>query len=235
VPKKGGVGTATNRSAGSRRRQQREEIFFNVAFKPVATIMKPRRRSIWREADRARGQGPPRPLRAPQAVPIVEAMAASSLSTTGCETPPRTRSSPSDDAGRQAVGLPRSRGGGLRTREVLADLIEDGLGEGTGAVLVSSTEWPDPADAKLGAFGRWTLLPEAQVEADMPADATHVFIVLDGRLNPVDQIEAFKSWLGDRLAEVARVVCVVNCQLLEKNRSSSHVRGLHPLLGRRPP
>jgi hypothetical protein len=107
---------------------------------------------------------------------------------------------------------------GSGRREVLADLIEDGLGEADrAAVLVSSTEWPDPSDARLGAFGRWTLLPEAQVEAEMPADATHVFIVLDGRLNPVDQIEAFKSWLGDRLAEVARVICVVNCRLLEKN------------------
>ena len=107
---------------------------------------------------------------------------------------------------------------GSGRREVLADLIGDGLVEGeTAAVLVSSTEWPDPADAKLPNVGRWTLLPEAQVEAEMPAGATHVFILLDGRLNPVDQIEAFKSWLGDRLAEVARVVCVVNCQLLEAN------------------
>ena len=36
-------------------------------------------------------------------------------------------------------------------------------------------------------------------------------------MNPVDQIEAFKSWVGDRSAEIARVVCVVNCQLLERN------------------
>jgi len=107
---------------------------------------------------------------------------------------------------------------GSGRREVLADLIEDGLGEADRAgVLVSSTEWPDPADAKLADAGRWTLLPEAQVEAEMPADATHVFILLDGRLNPVDQVEAFKSWLGERLAEVARVICVVNCRLLESN------------------
>jgi hypothetical protein len=100
----------------------------------------------------------------------------------------------------------------------LADLIEGGLGEADRpAVLVSSTEGPDPADARLPNVGRWTLMPECQAEADLPADATHVFIVFDGRLNPVDQIEAFKSWLGERATEVARVLCVVNCQLLEKN------------------
>jgi hypothetical protein len=107
---------------------------------------------------------------------------------------------------------------GSGRREVLVDLIEDGLGEGdTPAVLVSSAEWPDPADARLAGPGRWTLAAENQVEAEFPAGATHVFILFDGRMNPVDQIEAFKSWLGDRSVEVARVICVVNCQLLEKN------------------
>ena len=100
----------------------------------------------------------------------------------------------------------------------MADLIEDGLGEADRpAVLVSSTEWPDPADARLRDPGRWTLLPETQAEAELPPGATHVFFLLDGRLNPVDQIEALRSWLSDRVLEVARVLCVVNCQLLEKH------------------
>jgi hypothetical protein len=108
--------------------------------------------------------------------------------------------------------------GGSGRREVLADLIEGGLGEtDRAAVLLSSTEWEAPADARLPNVTRWTLGPETHVEADMPADATHIFIVFDGRLNPVDQIEGFKSWLGDRAAEVARVLGVVNCYLLEQN------------------
>jgi hypothetical protein len=108
--------------------------------------------------------------------------------------------------------------GGSGRREVLADLIEGGLGEADrAAVLLSSTEWADPVDARLPNVTRWTMGAENQVEADMPADATHIFIVFDGRLNPVDQIEGFKSWLGDRTAEVARVLCVVNCHLLEQN------------------
>jgi G3E family GTPase len=100
----------------------------------------------------------------------------------------------------------------------LADLIEGGLGEGDrAAVLVSQAEWADPADAKLAGTLRWRMAEGNAVEADLPAGATHVFILFDGRMNPVDQVEAFRSWLGDQSAEVARVVCVVNCRLLEKN------------------
>jgi hypothetical protein len=107
---------------------------------------------------------------------------------------------------------------GSGRREVLADLIEDGLGEETRpAVLLSAAEWADTADARFPEATRWTMGEENSIEADMPADATHVFIVFDGRMNPVDQVEAFKAWLGDRATEVARVICVVNCQLLEKN------------------
>jgi hypothetical protein len=107
---------------------------------------------------------------------------------------------------------------GSGRREVLVDLIKDGLGEGdNAAVLMSASELPDPLDAKLANLSRWTMAAETQVEAEMPLGATHVFILFDGRMNPVDQIEAFKSWLGDRSAEVARVLCVVNCHLLEAN------------------
>ena len=44
-----------------------------------------------------------------------------------------------------------------------------------------------------------------------------MFIVADGRRNPIDQIEEFKAWLAGRGAEVARVLCVVDCHLLEKH------------------
>jgi hypothetical protein len=100
----------------------------------------------------------------------------------------------------------------------LADLIADGLGESDRpAVLLATGEAPADADAKLPVAGRWTLLPEAGVDAEFPGDATHVFIVVDGRRNPVDQIEAIKGWIELSAAEVARVLCVVNCQLAEKN------------------
>ncbi len=103
-------------------------------------------------------------------------------------------------------------------REVLSDLIEFGLGEADRpAVLLSSAEWPAPADAKFPDAGCWTLGPENSVEAEFPPDASHVFILSDGRLNPVDQVEAWKTWLGERTIEVARVISVVNCRLVEAN------------------
>jgi len=107
---------------------------------------------------------------------------------------------------------------GSGRREVLADLIEGGLGEGDRpSVLLSERERAGAADARLGRVARWRPLPEAAVDAEFPADATHVFIVLDGRRNPVDQIEAFKAWLAGNAAEVARVLCVVDCQLAQRH------------------
>jgi hypothetical protein len=100
----------------------------------------------------------------------------------------------------------------------LADLIEEGLGEGERpAVLLSDKEEPSPADGKLPGLARWAAEPGGGIEADFPQDATHVFIVTDGRRNPVDQIEGFRDWLRERGHEVALVVCVVNCQLAEKH------------------
>jgi hypothetical protein len=97
-------------------------------------------------------------------------------------------------------------------------MIEGGLEEGDrAAVLVAAPEPADPADARLTGLARWSMGEDGSVEAEFPEGVTHVFIVFDGRMNPVDQIEAFKSWLDLRTIEVARVVCVVNCQLLEKN------------------
>jgi hypothetical protein len=100
----------------------------------------------------------------------------------------------------------------------LADLIEGGLGEGDiPAVLLSSAEAADPAEARLTGLARWQLLPGPAVEAEIPSDATHVFFVTDGRSNPVDQIEAFKAWLDMRGTDVARVLCVVDCRLAERH------------------
>ena len=78
VPKKGGVGTATNRSGGIQGGiSNGEEIFFNVAFKPTATIMKPQATvDVAGKAAELTGRGRHDPCVLPRAVPIVEAMAA---------------------------------------------------------------------------------------------------------------------------------------------------------------
>lgn len=107
---------------------------------------------------------------------------------------------------------------GSGRREVIVDLIEGGLGEGDRpAVLLSAEEGATSFDAKLPAVSRWSWTLAETIEATLPADATHVFFVTDGRRNPVDQIEAFTSWLELQPAELGRVLCVINCQLAEKH------------------
>jgi hypothetical protein len=102
---------------------------------------------------------------------------------------------------------------GSHRRAIVADLIEGGLDpEDRPAVLVSEAEAADAADARLPRLARWQWTGES-VSAELPADATHVFLLTDGRSNPVDQVEAFKAWLEAQGGELARVLCVVNCQL----------------------
>lgn len=102
-------------------------------------------------------------------------------------------------------------------RAVLADLIEDGLVEGDrAAVMISSAEAGAESDGKLPAIERWTWTGEF-IEGTLPAEATHVFFVTDGRSNPIDQIEVFKAWVEAQGGEVARVLCVVDCQLVAKH------------------
>jgi chorismate synthase len=78
VVKDGRVGTATNRSGGVQGGiSDGEEIVFNVAFKPTATILQAQRTVDIHGAETelaARGRHDPCVL--PRAVPIVEAMAA---------------------------------------------------------------------------------------------------------------------------------------------------------------
>jgi hypothetical protein len=107
---------------------------------------------------------------------------------------------------------------GSGRREVLADLIDGGLGVGDRAtVLLSDTEAPDGADKKLGTVGRWRWLDAGVIEGELPRNATQVFFVADGRRNPVDQCEAFRPWVEGQGGEIARVLLVVNCRLVEKN------------------
>jgi len=107
---------------------------------------------------------------------------------------------------------------GSGRREVIADLIDGGLSEGDrAAVLLAEGEPADEAEKRLGEITRWRWIEEGAIDGELPRDATHVFFVTDGRRNPVDQIEAFQLWLVAQGGELGRVLCVVNCQLAEKN------------------
>jgi hypothetical protein len=109
---------------------------------------------------------------------------------------------------------------GSGRREILANLIADGLAaEDRTAVLLAEGEAGCASDARLGAFSRWRWTPDHRIEAALPAGATHVFLVTDGRRNPVDQVEAFKVWLDASGAELGSILCVVHCQLAEKHHT----------------
>lgn len=107
---------------------------------------------------------------------------------------------------------------GSGRREVLRDLIADGLdAKDRPAVLLPESE-PERADeAKLPGVERWSWVQGGGFSATLPTGATHVFLVADGARNPVDQAEAFKPWADAQPGEIARVICVVNCQLAEKH------------------
>jgi hypothetical protein len=108
---------------------------------------------------------------------------------------------------------------GSGRREVLVDLIESGLEEtDRGAVMLSTAEAESSDDTKLPRVSRWEWR-DGMIIGTLPPDATHVFFVTDGARNPVDQIEVLKPWVDAQGGEVARVLCVVNSQLLQKNPS----------------
>ena len=109
---------------------------------------------------------------------------------------------------------------GSGRREVLADLIDGGLDEtDRAAVLLSAAETANEAgEAKLPRVARWEWR-DGTIAGTLPAEATHVFFVTDGTRNPIDQIEVFKPWVEAQGGTVARVLCIVNTQLAEKNPS----------------
>lgn len=108
---------------------------------------------------------------------------------------------------------------GSGRRPIVADLIEGGLGEEDRAVvLLSDQEQESEWDGKFPRTVRWSWQDgHLGVPDDAIGDATHVFFVSDGRLNPIDQIEAFKPWVDRSGGEMARVLCVVNCRLAEQH------------------
>lgn len=106
---------------------------------------------------------------------------------------------------------------GSGRREVLADLIEAGLEAGDrAAVLLSETEDANDFDAKLPRIVRWAWRDD-RIEGVLPDDATRIFFITDGRQNPVEQLDVLKAWLDAHGIQVARTICLVNCQLAEKN------------------
>jgi hypothetical protein len=108
---------------------------------------------------------------------------------------------------------------GSGRREVIVDLIEgDSVARERAIVLLEEGEAADAAEKKLGKVARWRWSAEAAIEVELPNEGVEkVFFVANGRLNPVDQVEAFRAWLSTQVAELARIICVVDCGLAERN------------------
>lgn len=111
---------------------------------------------------------------------------------------------------------------GSGRRAIIRDLIENGLtGEDRAVVLLATGETADPADERLAALPntvveRWQAGDPLLPPVALPSGAT-VFFLADPRLSQIDQLEALKPWLDAQGAELARIFCVVDCQLAEKN------------------
>lgn len=111
---------------------------------------------------------------------------------------------------------------GSGRRHLVRDLIQNGLDENQRTVvLLAASEPADPADVKLALLPqnevrRWTWTGPDIPAMDLPADST-VFFLADSLADPIDQLEALKPWLKRQGAELARIFCVVHCQLAEKN------------------
>ncbi|MDB6115926.1 MAG: hypothetical protein JWQ62_2871 [Lacunisphaera sp.] len=111
---------------------------------------------------------------------------------------------------------------GSGRRAIVRDLVENGLAATDRAlVLLADSEAPDVADAKLAALKnvevrRWRWTP-AELPPMEIAGGTTVFFLADSRVSPIDQVEALKPWLEQQGAELARIFCMIDCQLAEKN------------------
>ena len=114
---------------------------------------------------------------------------------------------------------------GSGRREVMADLIAWGAQDlermGPVAVILPEGEPASPQDALFegkAALLRWNGFAEGAKIPLVPANTQTVFIMLDGRADPVDQIENLTLWFHVHLqAELARIITVLNCKLVSDN------------------
>lgn len=115
------------------------------------------------------------------------------------------------------LGTPRSG-----RRALVLDLVENGITPDQPVlVLVATSEHEDAAEQTLAQrpqveVRRWTWDGTNLPAQDLPPGGT-VFFVGDAHGDTMTQLEALKGWLVQHQAELARVFCVVDCQLSEKH------------------
>ena len=102
---------------------------------------------------------------------------------------------------------------GSGRREIVADVIDGGMDkDASPVVFVAEGEIESSPDSLKPVAWRWN--DAGEIDPSWPAGATVGFFISDGRGNPVDQVEAFKPWMAAQGVELARVVCVIHCNLI---------------------
>lgn len=106
-------------------------------------------------------------------------------------------------------------------RSIVRDLAENGFSEQEKLlVLVADSEAPAASDVALAklkhiSVAKWSWVSEG-FSATLTGEHSCVFFLADPRVSPIDQLEFLKPWLVAQNAELARVFCVVDCQLASK-------------------
>ncbi len=116
------------------------------------------------------------------------------------------------------LGIP-----GSGRREVLCDLVEDGLPADAKVLYFRpEDESVSPADARLEASGKvasvlWRLEGATAKHGRVAAPADTVFFLAPGGADPADTIEAVAQWLRHNDCRLARILTVVHCAFLREH------------------
>jgi hypothetical protein len=102
---------------------------------------------------------------------------------------------------------------GSGRRDIVADVIDGGMDkDASPVVFVTEDEIETTPDGLNSVTWKWN--DAGEIDANWPVGVPVGFFIADGRGNPVDQIEAFKPWMVSQGVELARVVCVIHCDLI---------------------
>jgi hypothetical protein len=107
--------------------------------------------------------------------------------------------------------------------ELVQDLVQSGLDKTENAlVLVSSKEYPLTAAQEETAPANLTTRTwdwdNGKLVLDVPEGFSRIFLITEGNLSPVDQVEAFAEWLPGHEVELGRIITVVHAQLASRHK-----------------
>jgi len=113
---------------------------------------------------------------------------------------------------------------GSGRHELVADLALSGLGpEDRPQMFVAQPDLDESKVALGSAAGKLPIAPwsglDGSLQLEVAPETTHLFILSNGRADPVDQVEALKNWLPLTTFELGRIITVVNCGFLNANAS----------------